>query len=183
MGSHVLSKVQCRAPLRIREWIVTKLSAHSSLKKMPMAKYSQTELENYMRAALVEGRKALPECAPNPPVGCVLVREGEIIARGYTNSSGQFHAEAMALAQVDGLLEDVTAFVTLEPCSFHGRTPSCAKALVRRKIGAIFVALVDPHPKNQGRGIQMLKDAGIFVQIGLLGEESEKDLQPHLCKS
>ncbi|MDP6040721.1 MAG: bifunctional diaminohydroxyphosphoribosylaminopyrimidine deaminase/5-amino-6-(5-phosphoribosylamino)uracil reductase RibD [Candidatus Latescibacteria bacterium] len=147
-----------------------------------MTQYSETELENYMRAALVEGRKALPECAPNPPVGCVLVRDGEIIARGYTNPPGQFHAEAMALAQVEGFLEDVTAFVTLEPCSFYGRTPSCAKTLVRRKIGEVFVALIDPHPKNRGCGIQIIKDADIPVQIGLLGEEAKKDLRPHLCK-
>ena len=110
-----------------------------------------------MTAALVEGRKALPGCLPNPPVGCVLVREGKIIARGHTNPPGQFHAEAMAMAQVSGSLEDVTAFVTLEPCSFHGRTPSCAQALVQRTIRDVFVAFIDPHPKNRGRGIQILK--------------------------
>ena len=136
-----------------------------------------------MRAALVEGRKALPNCAPNPPVGCVLVRGGKIIARGYTNPPGQFHAEAMALTQVEGDLDDVTAFVTLEPCSFHGRTPSCAKTLVSRKIGEVFVAIIDPHPKNQGRGNQILTDAGIPVQVGLLGREAQKDLGPHLSKS
>ena len=136
-----------------------------------------------MTAALVEGRKALPECLPNPPVGCVLVREGIIIARGYTNPPGKFHAEARALAQVAGSLEDVTAFVTLEPCAFHGRTPSCAQALVERKIRDIFVALIDPHRKNRGRGIQILKNADIPVQVGLLEEEAEKDLSPYLCKS
>ncbi len=136
-----------------------------------------------MTAALVEGRKALPECLPNPPVGCVLVREGKIIARGYTNPLGQFHAEAMALTQVTGSLEDVTAFVTLEPCSFHGRTPSCAQALVQRKIRDVFVALIDPHPKNRGHGIRILKNADISVQVGLLEEEAEKDLRPYLCNS
>lgn len=148
-----------------------------------MSQYSQTELQHFMAAALVEGRKALPECLPNPPVGCVLVREGKIIARGYTNPLGQFHAEAMALAQVAGSLEDVTAFVTLEPCSFHGRTPSCAQALVERSIRDVFVALIDPHPKNRGRGIQILKNADIPVQVGLLEEEAEKDLHLYLCKS
>ena len=148
-----------------------------------MSQYSQTELQNFMTAALVEGRKALPECLPNPPVGCVLVREGKIIARGYTNPPGQFHAEAMALAQVSGSLKDVTAFVTLEPCSFHGRTPSCAQTLVQRTIRDIFVALIDPHPKNCGRGIQILKNADIPVQIGLLEKEAEKDLRPYLCNS
>jgi len=136
-----------------------------------------------MRAALVEGRKALPHCAPNPPVGCVLVRNGEIIARGYTNPPGEHHAEAMTLSQVEGSLEDVTAFVTLEPCSFHGRTPSCAKTLVQRKIGEVFVAIIDPHPKNQGRGNQILKDANIPVSVGLLKTEAEKDLLTHLSKS
>ncbi len=148
-----------------------------------MSEYSQIELENFMTAALVEGRKALPGCLPNPPVGCVLVRESKIIARGYTNPPGQFHAEAMALAQVAGSLEDVTAFVTLEPCSFYGRTPSCAQALVKRKIRDVFVALIDPHPQNRGRGIQILKDADIPVQVGLLEEKAEKDLRLYLCKS
>ena len=136
-----------------------------------------------MTAALVEGRKALPECLPNPPVGCVLVREGKIIARGYTNPPGQFHAEAMALTQVTGSLEDVTAFVTLEPCSFHGRTPSCAQALVQRKIRDVFVALIDPHSKNRGHGIRILKNADIPVQVGLLEKEAKKDLRPYLCNS
>ena len=86
-----------------------------------------------MTAALVEGRRALPDCLPNPPVGCVLVRDGKIIAKGHTQPPGQFHAEAMALDRVAGSLEDVAAFVTLEPCSFHGRTPSCAQALVKKK--------------------------------------------------
>ena len=148
-----------------------------------MSQYSQTELQHFMTAALVEGRKALPECLPNPPVGCVLVREGKIIARGYSNPPGQFHAEAMALAQVAGLLRDVTAFVTLEPCSFYGRTPSCAQALVQRKIRDVFVALIDPHPKNCGRGIQILKNADIPVQVGLLEGEAKKDLGLYLCKS
>ena len=136
-----------------------------------------------MQAALDEGKKALPHCAPNPPVGCVLVRNGAIIAHGYTNPPGEHHAEAMALSQVDGSLEDVTAFVTLEPCSFHGRTPSCAKSLVQRKIGAVYVAIIDPHPKNQGRGNQILKEANIPVTVGLLKKEAEKDLMPHLCQS
>ena len=136
-----------------------------------------------MTAALVEGRKALPGCLPNPPVGCVLVREGKIIARGHTNPPGQFHAEAMAMAQVSGSLEDVTAFVTLEPCSFHGRTPSCAQTLVQRTIRDVFVAFIDPHPKNRGHGIQILKNADIPVQIGLLEEEAEKDLHLYLRKS
>jgi pyrimidine deaminase RibD-like protein len=84
----------------------------------------------FMRAALKEGRKALSDCLPNPPVGCVLVKADQIIASGYTQLPGQQHAEAIALSKVPGNLSDVIAYVTLEPCSFYGRTPSCAKAFV-----------------------------------------------------
>lgn len=129
-----------------------------------------------MREALIEGRKALPACRPNPPVGCVLVREGVIIARGHTQPPYSPHAEPMALAQVEGPLDDVTAFVTLEPCAFHQRTPSCAKEMIRRRVGTVYVALIDPHPKNRGRGIEMLREAGVAVFTGLCEEEAAADL-------
>ena len=136
--------------------------------------------EPFMRAALSEGRRALPDCLPNPPVGCVLVREGVIIARGHTQPPYHPHAEPMALAQVDGPLTDVTAYVTLEPCSFHNRTPSCAKELIRRQVGAVVVAMRDPHPRNRGRGIQMLREAGIPVVEGVLHEVAQADMGPHV---
>jgi pyrimidine deaminase RibD-like protein len=144
--------------------------------------YSVERIEYFMREALVEGRKALPECRPNPPVGCVLVRGDEIIARGYTQPPGEPHAEPMALSQVEGDLSDVVAFVTLEPCSFQGRTPSCAKTLVERKIGQVYVALIDPHPKNQGQGVAVLEEAGVCVIVDVLKEEAEEDLNPYLIK-
>ncbi|MFT5370380.1 MAG: pyrimidine deaminase RibD-like protein [Candidatus Latescibacterota bacterium] len=144
--------------------------------------YSVERIEYFMREALVEGRKALPECRPNPPVGCVLVLGDEIIARGYTQPPGEHHAEAMALSQVEGDLSDVAAFVTLEPCSFQGRTPSCAKTLVERKIGQVYVALIDPHPKNQGQGVAVLEEAGVRVIVDVLKEEAEEDLNPYLIK-
>ncbi len=144
--------------------------------------YDSDQIQYFMREALAEGQKALPACRPNPPVGCVLVRNGAVIARGYTQPPGKHHAEAMALAQVEGNLEDVVAFVTLEPCSFQGRTPSCAKALVERKVGQVYVALIDPHPKNQGRGMMILKEAGMQVTVGILKKEAEQDLNPYLIK-
>ncbi len=136
----------------------------------------------FMDEALAEGRKALPACSPNPPVGCVLVRAGEIVARGHTQPPYQPHAEPMALRQLAGTLEDVTAFVTLEPCAFHQRTPSCAKELIARGIGRVFVALVDPHPRNRGTGIQLLEDAGIPVHVGLREEIAQRDLGPHVWR-
>lgn len=133
-----------------------------------------------MREALAEGRKALPACRPNPPVGCVLVRDGEVIARGHTQPPYEPHAEPMALAQVDGDLHDVVAFVTLEPCAFHGRTPSCAQEMIRRGVGTVYVALVDPHPRNRGRGIEMLREAGIEVATGLLRDEAAAELAQYV---
>jgi pyrimidine deaminase RibD-like protein len=137
-------------------------------------------LEEFMRAAIEQGKLALPACLPNPPVGCVLVRGGVIIARGFTQPPYQPHAEPMALKQVEGSLDDVTAFVTLEPCAFHQRTPSCAKEMIARRVGTVYVALIDPHPKNQGRGIQMLRDAGIRVVTDFLSEEARPHLAPYL---
>jgi len=136
-----------------------------------------------MRAALVEGRKALPACLPNPPVGCVLVRDDAMIAAGYTQPPYQPHAEPHALMKVEGDLSDAIAYVTLEPCSFHQRTPSCAKALIARRVGAVYVALLDPHPRNQGRGIEMLREAGIPVVIDVLHDEAKRDLGRYLYGS
>ena len=141
---------------------------------------SQAQLEAFMREALAEGRKALPACRPNPPVGCVLVRDGAVVARGYTQPPYQPHAEPMALRELQGELPDVIAFVTLEPCSFHQRTPSCAKDLIARKVGLVYVALLDPHPRNQGRGIELLREAGIEVITDFLKAEAEHDLGPYL---
>ena len=135
----------------------------------------------FMRAALTEGRKALPDCLPNPPVGCVLVKGEQIIASGYTRVPGQQHAEAMALSKVSGNLSDVSAYVTLEPCSFFGRTPSCAKALIDRGISRVFVATLDPDPRNSGAGIKLLESAGIVVEIGMLEKEALEELRMYLA--
>jgi len=140
------------------------------------------EYLRYMRAALKEGRKALPACLPNPPVGCVLVKGDQIVASGFTQPPGQQHAEAMALGQVSGELSDVRAYVTLEPCSFCGRTPSCATAIVDRGIKRVFVATLDPDSRNSGAGIQLLRSAGIVVEVGVLEREALEDLGPYLAK-
>lgn len=141
--------------------------------------WSEQQLE-FMRVALTESKRALPGCIPNPPVGCALVRDGVVVATGFTQPPYQPHAEPMALAQLEGDLQDVTAYVTLEPCSFHQRTPSCAKGLIARRIGAVYVAMIDPHPRNQGRGIEMLRAAGIPVEAGLLEDEVQAFLRPYL---
>ncbi len=136
--------------------------------------------EGFMHLALLEGRNALPACLPNPPVGCVLVEDGQVIARGFTQPPGQYHAEAMALSQVTGDLPGVTAYVTLEPCSFHGRTPSCAKALVSRGIKHVVVAMLDPDPRNSGTGIEILRAVGIEVSVGVLEQDVRQDIGQYL---
>ena len=134
-----------------------------------------------MQEALEEGRKALPACLPNPPVGCVLVKEGRVIARGFTQPPYQNHAEAMALGQITGDAAGITAYVTLEPCSFRGRTPSCAHALVDRGIRRVVVGIMDPDTRNSGAGLEILRGAGIEVSVGMLEAEAHRDLDPYLA--
>jgi pyrimidine deaminase RibD-like protein len=141
------------------------------------------EHQHWMRLALAESRKALPVCAPNPPVGCVIVAGGQLLASGYTGPPGQPHAEAMALQGLPCPPSGTTVYVTLEPCSFAGRTPSCAKALAACGVGHVYVGVIDPDPRNQGRGIEILEAAGITVEIGLLEAEIAALLSPYLIRS
>lgn len=139
--------------------------------------------EKFMLRALEVSKNALPHCKPNPPVGCVLVKNGEICSEGFTQAIGGNHAEVEAFNAYKGSLENVTAYVTLEPCSFVGRTPACATMLVRSGIQDVVVAMLDPDPRNAGKGIEMLTQAGINVQIGLCHVEVAKFLTPYLGKS
>lgn len=120
----------------------------------------------WMQAALEQARLALPVSAPNPPVGCVIVRSGVLIGQGHTQEAGGPHAEVMALrdAQARGeSLRGATAYVTLEPCSHHGRTPPCADALIREGLARVVVALRDPNPLVAGQGAARLRAAGGVV--------------------
>ena len=144
---------------------------------------SAYEHQHWMRLALTESRKALPACAPNPPVGCVIVADGQPLASGYTGPPGQPHAEAMALHGLPCPPNGVTVYVTLEPCSFEGRTPSCAKALAASGVGRVYVGIVDPDPRNQGRGLEILKAAGIAVEVGVLETEIAELLSPYLIRA
>lgn len=122
-----------------------------------------------MRAALALARRSLGCTWPNPAVGCVIVRDGRILVRGRTREGGRPHAEADAIAQAAeaGLsLTGATAYVTLEPCSHHGRTPPCADALVAAVISRVVSALEDPDPRVSGEGHARLKAAGLSVEIG-----------------
>lgn len=135
-----------------------------------------------MARALLESRRALPACRPNPPVGCVIARGDTILTTGYTNPPGQHHAEAMALAALtpDQASSPFEVYVTLEPCSFFGRTPSCALALVKYPLNAVYVSLLDPDPRNNGKGVEILRNAGVHVEVGLLADQVRPFLGQYL---
>jgi pyrimidine deaminase RibD-like protein len=140
------------------------------------------KVEYFMQEAILEGRRAIEKCETNPPVGCVIVASDKILARGHTNEPGKPHAEAMALSQLKGNVKNLKAFVTLEPCSYKGRTPSCAKALIVSGISEVYVGIIDPHPQNNGAGVSMLKDAGIKVSVGILANKIHDELEAFLYK-
>jgi pyrimidine deaminase RibD-like protein len=137
----------------------------------------------FMAIALALSQRALPACLPNPPVGCVLVKNNKVVASGYTQAPGQHHAEAAALAVYDSAMTGVSAFVTLEPCSFQGRTPSCAKTLIERGVDSVYVAIRDPDPRNNGKGLALLIDAGVTVYENVLAETVAEFLAPFLQHS
>lgn len=115
----------------------------------------------YMQTALSLARRGLGRTAPNPAVGCVLVKGGQIVGRGWTQPGGRPHAEAMALAQAGEAAKGATAYVTLEPCAHHGVTPPCAEALIKAGIRRCVIACSDPDPRTAGKGIMALAAAGI----------------------
>lgn len=129
--------------------------------------------QRYMRQALAIAARGLGCVWPNPAVGCVVVRDGVIVGRGWTGMGGRPHAETEALARAKESARGATAYVSLEPCAHHGETPPCADALVEAGVARVVAATEDPDPRVQGRGLQRLRDAGIEVTSGVLRSEAE----------
>nr|WP_237149702.1 bifunctional diaminohydroxyphosphoribosylaminopyrimidine deaminase/5-amino-6-(5-phosphoribosylamino)uracil reductase RibD [Polynucleobacter asymbioticus] len=130
----------------------------------------------WMGEALAEAQKALYLANPNPRVGCVIVKDGQVIGRGHTQRVGGAHAEIQAIADAKANGKDIagsTIYVTLEPCSHTGRTPPCINALVVAKPAKVIASMLDPNPLVSGRGLARLTDAGIEVQCGLLESEAQ----------
>ena len=127
---------------------------------------------HYMARALELARKGLYSTHPNPRVGCVIVREGQIVGEGWHALAGEPHAEVHALRQAGEQARGATAYVTLEPCSHHGRTPPCADALVNAGVTRVVASMQDPNPEVAGRGLLRLMTAGIAVQCGVLEAEA-----------
>lgn len=135
----------------------------------------------YMARALQLARLGLMTTHPNPRVGCVIVKEGEVIGEGWHEVAGGPHAEIMALDNAGADAKGATAYVTLEPCSHHGKTPPCADALINAGVARVVSAMTDPNPAVSGRGLDKLRDAGIAVTEGIMSAEAEL-LNRGFCK-
>ena len=128
--------------------------------------------EDFMREALLLAKNARGRTSPNPLVGALLVREGRVVGAGWHRKAGTPHAEVHALAMAGDLARGATAYVTLEPCSHHGRTGPCAEALVKAGVRRVVTAMLDPNPLVVGRGKALLEAAGVEVTVGVLAEEA-----------
>ncbi|ENV68875.1 riboflavin biosynthesis protein RibD [Acinetobacter towneri DSM 14962 = CIP 107472] len=128
----------------------------------------------WMRRAIELARLGQYSTKPNPNVGCVIVKDAQLLGEGYHPRAGQPHAEVFALRQAGEQARGATAYVTLEPCAHYGRTPPCAKALVDAGVAKVVVACPDPNPLVAGKGVQILKDAGIQVEVGVAEAEARQ---------
>ncbi|MEI6221372.1 MAG: bifunctional diaminohydroxyphosphoribosylaminopyrimidine deaminase/5-amino-6-(5-phosphoribosylamino)uracil reductase RibD [bacterium] len=129
--------------------------------------------ERFMKKALQLARKGLGKTSPNPVVGCVIVKDGEIVGEGYHQKAGTPHAEVHALHHAGEKARGATAYVTLEPCSHFGKTPPCADALIAAGIKHVVIATQDQNPLVSGKGIAKLRSAGIKVEVGCLEQEAK----------
>lgn len=134
--------------------------------------------DRYMHLALDEARKGLGRTRPNPAVGAVIVRDGQVLGRGYHPAAGEPHAEIFALRDAGVDVSGATAYVTLEPCSHQGRTGPCADALIAAGIKRVVVGAVDPNPQVSGRGIERLRQAGVEVEVGVCGDDCQELIVP-----
>ncbi len=128
----------------------------------------------FMRRAITLAKKGQGWCHPNPMVGCVIVRDGKIIGEGFHRRCGELHAERNALASVKGSAEGAALFVTLEPCCHHGRTAPCTDAIIENRIAKVVIGSRDPNPMVCGKGVQILRNAGIEVVTDFMKEECDR---------
>lgn len=128
----------------------------------------------FMRAALALAARGLGRVAPNPAVGCIIVKDGRVVGRGWTQPGGRPHAETEALRRAGKAAAGATVYVTLEPCAHHGQTGPCAEALIRAGVARVVAALEDPDTRVAGRGLAMLREAGIAVELGVARNLAER---------
>ncbi|MDK4732835.1 bifunctional diaminohydroxyphosphoribosylaminopyrimidine deaminase/5-amino-6-(5-phosphoribosylamino)uracil reductase RibD [Rhizobium sp. CNPSo 3490] len=138
--------------------------------------------EGFMASAIRLSRRHLGRTATNPSVGCLIVRDGVVVGSAVTALGGRPHAEPQALAEAGERARGATAYVTLEPCSHHGKTPPCAGALIAYGVARVVISVTDPDPRVSGRGIAMLRQAGIEVDAGALETEGQRSLAGYLTR-
>ena len=149
---------------------------------------AQTNAQNsaddarYMQLALSLGRRGLGNASPNPAVGAVIVKDGVIVGRGWTQPGGRPHAEVEALRHAKRSAKGATLYVTLEPCSHEGKSPPCADAVIKAGIARVVSALEDPNPEVAGQGHARLRDKGIAVDIGLCADEARRAHAGHIAR-
>lgn len=128
----------------------------------------------YMKRAIKISKLGQFTTSPNPNVGCVIVKNNNIIGEGWHEKAGKNHAEINALIMAGKKAYGSTAYITLEPCNYFGKTPPCCNALVKAGIYQVIISNLDPNPKVSGKGVSYLKKHGILVKVGILSEESKK---------
>ena len=137
--------------------------------------------EHFMRRALELAKKGEGAVEPNPMVGCVIARDGSVLGEGYHRRFGGDHAEVEAIrSSGTSRLENATAYVSLEPCCHHGKTPPCSEALIQAGVGRVVIAMEDPFPKVAGGGVNHLKNAGLEVTTNVLRDHAVKLNSPYL---
>ena len=129
---------------------------------------SDLKHQHFMQLALDLAQKGVGRTAPNPPVGAVIINSGIVVGEGFHPQAGEPHAEIFALRQAGEKAQGAEIYVTLEPCSHHGKTPPCVDALIAAGIKSVYLGIVDPNPQVAGNGIKKLQEVGIHVQTGIL---------------
>jgi len=143
-----------------------------------MATHRQNDDAHWMGRALALARRGEGGTRPNPPVGAVVVRKGQLLGEGWHQRAGMPHAEVEAINACRGSVKGATIYVTLEPCCTHGRTPPCTDLLIRSGIARVVVGCVDPDPRHASRGFRILDKAGVAVTAGVRGEECRRLIEP-----
>lgn len=146
-----------------------------------MMKQNSKTPEEYMRMALDLAREGEGQVSPNPMVGCVVVKDGKVIAKGYHQRYGGFHAERNALLHCGKEVEGAELYVNLEPCCHQGKTPPCTDIIIEKKIARVYVGCLDVNPEVAGKGVEILREHGIQVEIGILEEECRKLNEVFFC--
>src|SRR5487761_1477092 len=174
--------ISARPRISRRRWRNCRPTRRRRLRANERSRAGQSDDARFMALALALGRRGLGRTRQNPAVGAVLVKDGVIVGRGWTQAGGRPHAEIEALRRAGAAARGATLYVTLEPCSHHGKSPPCADAVVAAGVSRVVSALDDPNPEVAGAGHARLRAAGIAVDVGLGADEARHDHAGHILR-